>query len=281
MRFVVLALAFAPARVNALASYGEGARAAVPRARVDILFTAECVPPFDWMAAGVFESFRSLYGDGDGGRIRITRLLACSDEQFASYRLTPGFKLGPTFVHRNYKHNPHNGDNSGSYNKPGSIMHWVQDPLASAGAETVLFIDADMVLRRRVEPYELGAKEGVVASARVGYLIGTRNGLAQRFLPDSVRPDLVQPAGWVHAFHINDIRAIAPRWLYYTEQVRTRPQEYWATSPNSTLQRHIPTGDAYAKPGQVPWIAEMCVTRRGASRLCGLLFPVLLVFPLF
>ncbi|KAJ1629764.1 hypothetical protein T492DRAFT_108850 [Pavlovales sp. CCMP2436] len=111
--------------------------------RVDILFTAECVPPFDWMAAGLFESFRALYGDGNGGRVRMTRLLACSPQQLEGYRETPGWRLGPTFVHTNYKHNPHNGETSGSYNKPGSIMHWTQSAEAN-GAETILFIDADM-----------------------------------------------------------------------------------------------------------------------------------------
>lgn len=38
--------------------------------------------------------------------------------------------------------------------------------------------------------------------------------------------------------------------------MRTRPEAYWA-GPNSALARDIPTGDAYAKKGEVPWISEM------------------------
>jgi hypothetical protein len=255
-----------------------GAPAAPPR--VDFVFTAECIAPFDWMAAGMFESFDALYGaDGDGGRVRITRLLACSEAQLAAYNQTAGWRLGRTFVHRNYKHNPHNGDDSGSYNKPGSIMHWAADASASGDAEYVVFLDSDMVLRKRIEPLELGAARGVVASARVDYLIGCRNGLARRFLPAQTEWKLVQPAGWVHVFHAEDVRRIAPRWLHWTEQVRSRPEEYWAASmaaaraeltggnatsggggggggPSEPLA-DIPTGDAYARPGTVPWISEM------------------------
>ena len=37
----------------------------------------------------------------------------------------------------------------------------------------------------------------------------------------------VSAGGWYHFFHIEDIRAIAHRWLYYCEQMRLNPQKYW------------------------------------------------------
>ena len=71
---------------------------------------------FDWFATGVFESFRT-----SGMRGKITRLLACNEDELQRYK---GMDLGPTFVHPNYRHNQLNGDTSASYNKPGSVMHW-------------------------------------------------------------------------------------------------------------------------------------------------------------
>ena len=35
-------------------------------------------------------------------------------------------QMGPTFVHDNFAKNPHNGEQSGSYNKPAAVMFWTQ-----------------------------------------------------------------------------------------------------------------------------------------------------------
>ena len=37
----------------------------------------------------------------------------------------------------------------------------------------------------------------------------------------------ISAGGWYHFFHIEDIRKIAHRWLYYCEQMRLNPQKYW------------------------------------------------------
>ena len=50
---------------------------------------------------------------------KITRLLACSAAQRAKYP-EQGMQMGPTFVHPNFFDNPHNGESSGSYNKPAA-----------------------------------------------------------------------------------------------------------------------------------------------------------------
>ena len=76
---------------------------------------------------------------------KITRLLACTDEQRRVYPQA-GLDIGPTFIHPNYVNNPHNGESSGSYNKPAAVMHWVQE--AKIEETYVLIIDADMYAPR-------------------------------------------------------------------------------------------------------------------------------------
>ena len=119
-------------------------------------------------------------------------------------------------------------------------------------------------------------KKGVVVSEHVGYLdVGLRNGLQHMFLPAEtaeyagadVNVHSTPPAeglqisagGWYHFFHIEDIRKIAHRWLYYCEQVRLNPQKYWRVEgkdgrPGGT-DHDILTGDAYVGKGQAPQIS--------------------------
>jgi hypothetical protein len=137
---------------------------------VHTVFTSECHnKQFDWFATGVYKSFH------DSGQLgSITRLLACSQEDLKEYQ---GLDLGPTFVHPNYRHNPINGDESASYNKPASVMHFTRE--ANFTEDFILFIDADMILTRPIDPIALGAKKGTVVSEYVPYMIGTTNGAAQ------------------------------------------------------------------------------------------------------
>ena len=60
-----------------------------------VVFSAECNHALTWQAVGLFASHAALRHPGN-----ITRLLACSDEQLASYR---GLGVGPTFVHHNMR----------------------------------------------------------------------------------------------------------------------------------------------------------------------------------
>ena len=100
--------------------------------------------------------------------MRAGRLLACDDRQMASYK---GMNIGPTFVHANHGHMSHKrtlgpgeteppagaraSDMSPSYNKPGSIMHWVQESEEAKSVDYVLYIDADMLIRRPMDPVNL------------------------------------------------------------------------------------------------------------------------------
>ena len=66
-------------------------------APLHVVFSAECIPAFDWQSVGLFYSFNRTLQPG-----KITRLLACSDEQLATYPQT-NMDIGPTFVHRNMR----------------------------------------------------------------------------------------------------------------------------------------------------------------------------------
>merc|ERR1712196_650665 len=65
-----------------------------PRA-LHVVFSAECIPAFDWESCGLFHSF---YRSQQAGK--ITRLLACSDDQLRTYP-KHNMDMGPTFVHKN------------------------------------------------------------------------------------------------------------------------------------------------------------------------------------
>jgi hypothetical protein len=81
---------------------------------VHVAFCAECKADMDWKSAGLYHSFAT-----SGMHGRITRLLACSEEQLAKYPRA-SLEMGPTYVHRNYRTHPRvPKDNSGSYNKVG------------------------------------------------------------------------------------------------------------------------------------------------------------------
>eukprot|EP00966_Prymnesium_polylepis_P107536 2489177-Prymnesium_polylepis.1 len=228
----------------------------------------------------------------------VTRLLACDEEALKTYR---GLSIGPTFVHKNHKNvwqhrtlepgeaeHPFGavlGDQSGSYNKPGSMMHWVQEAPEAKLVDYVLYLDADMLLRRPMDPIALGVRPGIVVSEHVGYMdVGLRNGLARQFLPTeemagnagrdlgkytmpTCRDDCAEnegkwhaAAGWYHFFHMDDIRKIAPRWYHYEQQIRLNPQKYWRlTDPatNISVGTDIALGDDFVKRGEAPWISEM------------------------
>ena len=171
-----------------------------PAARVHTVFCAECTEDYDYKSLGVFHS-HNLSGMPGG----VTRLLACDKEELKTYR---GLHIGPTFVHQNHKRIWHTralgpgetdhpfgaarNDSSGSYNKPGSIMHWVLESEEAKHVDYVLYIDADMLLRLPMDPVKMGVKPGVVVSEHVGYLdVGLRNGLQHMFLP----PEAAEYAG--------------------------------------------------------------------------------------
>lgn len=227
-----------------------------------VVFSAECIPAFDWQSVGLFYSFYHSKQPG-----RITRLLACEDEQLRVYPKV-NLEMGPTFVHKNMRYDEmneaekfdqyHDGKGRGyaSYNKPYSVMAWLEQ--THVEEEMVLMMDTDMFLRAPVDPVALGVRRGNVVSAEYSYLYGTQSGFAKRFLERRLLGRLAQVGGF-HIFHREDLRAIAPKWLGYTRKVRAfanaHPEEYF----NESI-RHDPklTRDEVAVlRKQARWHGEM------------------------
>ena len=59
------------------------------------VFSAECIPAFDWQSVGLFYSFYHSKQPG-----RITRLLACEDEQLRVHASCPCAQAVPTLCLR-------------------------------------------------------------------------------------------------------------------------------------------------------------------------------------
>jgi len=195
-----------------------------PSVALHVVFSAECIPAFDWQSVGLFFSFYRVRQPG-----RITRLLACSEEQLKQYP-KENMDIGPTFVHRNMRFDHANdgeigdpfhdqkGTGYASYNKPYSVSAWLE--ANDVGEEFILMMDTDMFFRAPVDPVALGATLGNVVSAEYTYLVGTSTGFASRFIDASLHKRFAQVGGF-HIFHREDLRAIAPLWLEYTKRVRT------------------------------------------------------------
>ena len=191
---------------------------------LQVVFSAECNPLFDWHSVALFYSFET---SGFAKTANITRLLACSEAEQKAYPAVAK-DIGPTFIHRNLRDDPL-VDETGypSYNKPYSVMAWLEGmrPLDGMSEvernsdEFILMMDADMVFREPVDMVALGAARGVVVSAEYTYLVGTETGFAERFIAKELVPRLAQVGGF-HIFHREDLRLIAPKWLEYTKRVR-------------------------------------------------------------
>jgi hypothetical protein len=211
---------------------------ALPSTELHVVFSAECIPAFDWQSVGLFYSFYRCRQPG-----KITRLLACSDEQLAAYPKT-NMDIGPTFVHKNMRFDavndvergdPFHDDKAGhgyaSYNKPYSVMAWLE--AVTVEEDYVLMMDTDMLLRAPLDPVAYGVERGTVVSAKYSYLYGTESGFARHFIDESLHERLVGVGGF-HIFHRDDLRQIAPLWLEYTKKVRafanTHPDEYFNES---------------------------------------------------
>lgn len=232
----------------AAAGGSAAATALAPASSIHTVFSAECVPIFDWHSIALFHSHK-ISGQPGG----ITRLLACSKEQLKTYQ---GLDIGPTFVHHNHRADEHM--NYAAFNKPASVNYWVNSGAVPAGVEYVMQLDADMLIHRPLDPFAMGVKPGTVLSAPYDYLIGTQTGLPDVF---GVKNKHLQArVGGVHVFHLSDLRRIAPLWLNFTERVRDfacrEPERYYElASPNANRNDHSAEGKGRRR--QFMWMVEM------------------------
>jgi hypothetical protein len=145
-----------------------------------------------------------------------------------------------------YEVNPHNGDVYNAYNKPLAIIDWLSK--APPEEEWLVILDADMVQR---EPFVCAGAEGTQAEALppalralpckrghpiaafYGYLKGSANELAVKYLPNvAPRNDTAggQPfgrradqVGGLFIVHRDDMMQYMHDWLKITEEVRLDP----------------------------------------------------------
>ncbi|KAL2335231.1 hypothetical protein Fmac_016444 [Flemingia macrophylla] len=219
----------------------EGARKA-PSWRIHTLFSVECQNYFDWQTVGLMNSYRKAKHPGP-----ITRLLSCTDEEKKNYK---GMHLAPTFEVPSMSRHPRTGDWYPAINKPAGVVHWLKHSKDAQNVDWVVILDADMIIRGPILPWELGAEKGRPVAAYYGYLIGCDNILAQLH---TKHPELCDKVGGLLAFHIDDLRKFAPLWLSKTEEVR-EDKAHWATNI---------TGDIYGKG----WISEMYGYSFGAAEI--------------
>lgn len=199
------------------------------------VFSTECNNYFDWQSVALYNSWRRV-----GQKGKFTRLMACDETP------APGKDVIPdTHVHKNYAKHPVSGDLYSAYNKPASVAHWLK--YGKVTSDFIIVLDADMIFRTAMTASLLGVKLGSPVSARYSYLKGT---LPENHMGVKARVPNVEKAQQVGGFtvmHREDLTRLAPRWLYWTEQVRLDPDS-WAN-----------TGDIFNDNGKSgpPWISEM------------------------
>ncbi|KAI0511926.1 hypothetical protein KFK09_012560 [Dendrobium nobile] len=210
--------------------------------RIHTLFSVECQNYFDWQTVGLVHSYHKVQQPGP-----ITRLLSCTEEERQRYK---GMGLAPTFEVPSMSRHPKTGDWYPAINKPAGIVHWLKHSKDAENVDWVVILDADMIIRGPIIPWELGAEKGKAVAAYYGYLIGCDNILAQLH---TKHPELCDKVGGLLAMHIDDLRVLAPMWLSKTEEVR-EDRAHWGTNI---------TGDIYAQG----WISEMYGYSFGAAEV--------------
>ncbi|KAL6520181.1 Peptidyl serine alpha-galactosyltransferase [Orobanche minor] len=210
--------------------------------RVHTLFSVECQNYFDWQTVGLMHSYLKSKQPGP-----ITRLLSCTEEEKKNYR---GMDLAPTLDVPSMSRHPKTGDWYPAINKPAGVVHWLKHSKEAEKVDWVVILDADMVIRGPIIPWELGAEKGKPVAAYYGYLVGCDNVLAKLH---TKHPELCDKVGGLLAMHIDDLRALAPMWLSKSEEVR-EDRAHWATNY---------TGDIYGSG----WISEMYGYSFGAAEV--------------
>ncbi|KAK6928459.1 hypothetical protein RJ641_007050 [Dillenia turbinata] len=210
--------------------------------RIHTLFSVECRNYFDWQTVGFMHSFKKARQPGP-----VTRLLSCTEKEKKRYK---GMDLAPTLEVPSMSRHPKTGDWYPAINKPAGVVHWLKHSKDAENVDWVVILDADMIIRGPIIPWELGAEKGTAVAAYYGYLIGCDNILAKLH---TKHPEFCDKVGGLLAMHIDDLRALAPMWLAKTEEVR-EDRAHWATNI---------TGDIYAQG----WISEMYGYSFGAAEV--------------
>lgn len=183
---------------------------------------------------------------------KLTRVLSCNEEQARDHLSDEDLAIMDTLVVPNWTRHPITGDYYQAYNRPVSLMFWLAERKPTA--EWTLIVDPDMMFRQPFTVEQFWVPEGFALTAHYNYLIGGRNALAERHIPEvplkndnfgGVRQRRADESGAFMFMRTRDLIKVAPLWLSYTEAVRQDP-DAWNL-----------TGDTNLKKGEKPWISEM------------------------
>ncbi|KAJ0621065.1 hypothetical protein HanIR_Chr01g0004401 [Helianthus annuus] len=131
----------------------------------------------------------------------ITRLLSCTEEDLKQYK---GHDLAPTHYVPSMSRHPLTGDWYPGINKPAAVLHWLNH--VQTDAEYIVILDADMILRGPITPWEFKAARGRPVSTPYDYLIGCDNELAKFH---TSHPEACDKLGGVIVMHIDHLRKFA------------------------------------------------------------------------
>lgn len=209
------------------------------------VFSADCAAYMTWQARALYDSWRAIGSPG-----RLTRLLSCTDAQYAQYRhfdVVPETVRCPDYT-RYGKENLGDADDwYAAYNLPGGMNHWAQNT-EFTDRKWVVKLDADMLLLKPLTVEKIPASKGTTAAGEYGYLVGVDNGMAKWFVDEEVESRLARVGGW-EIFDAEDFKKMTPYWLEYTAKVRMEPKVWFP---------YKGTGDVYvSKDAPRPWISEM------------------------
>ncbi|KAL0395745.1 UNVERIFIED_CONTAM: Peptidyl serine alpha-galactosyltransferase [Sesamum calycinum] len=187
-------------------------------------------PPYARETVGLVHSF---YQSGQPGT--ITRLLCCTEEDLKQYK---GHDLAPTHYVPSMSRHPITGDWYPAVNKPAAVVHWINH--VKTDAEYIVILDADMIMRGPITPWEFNVSKGRPVSAPYDNLIGCENEIAKRH---TRYPQACNKVGGVIIMQIRELKRFALLWLHKTEQVRA-DMAHWSKNM---------TGDIY----EAGWNSQM------------------------
>jgi hypothetical protein len=177
-------------------------------------FPTECGQYFVWQSVGMVYSHKKIAQPGP-----LTRIVSCTQEEWSNMS-EEAQTFVTTHVAPSYTHHPKSGDTYPAYNKPVAVIDWLAKN--DIKEDFVLIIDADMIMRRRMLPDDLGASKGLAISAYFGYMIGVANELAEKHIPEVIpREDSRagpvgrrgDQAGGFTMMATSDLRKVAHMWL--------------------------------------------------------------------
>lgn len=233
--------------------------------RVWTAFCSVCSAEGDWQAAVLVHSHRASGQPGG-----LTRLMACTAAGLARYH---NDSSGDELLRDTFVYEPHaplvSGEHFSPIDKPWGLLQWLDSPMFPAGAEFILVLERDMILRRPLTPAAVGAAKGKPASPTNPILVGVGRApqphagayLAQKFVSDA-HAAASEAVGRLQLLHAQDLRAIARRWVELTAAVREHPERYWGTgvasdAPSGASPADLATGDSAPTRGEPTALAEM------------------------